>query len=430
MTYKNIRRFLDTPPKQKIKLGLGRVRQALIQLGAPQKKYPAVIIGGTNGKGSVTAMLASILTETGYKVGWYTSPHILSYQERFRIDRKMISGKDFIRSFNRIAGRKKALSTTARGESSGLIDMLTAFEIMTLMAFDWFAQEKVDIALLEVGLGGRLDATNVVRPLLSIITNVKHDHHEYLGNTLAKIAREKAGIIKDGIPVITAARRPEALAVIRKTARDKQAPLTVVRPGRSARGPAKWLKGLPGDFQKENLALALAALKTLKKKGWKYSVNNIKAGLSKVAWPGRLEVVRRKPLTILDVGHNPAAALALRQSLAKLWPDYKWDLVLGILSRKDAAGIIGNLAPIAARFYFIPLPGPAWTTNELARLAKRSGRPARCCRSAAEALKMAEKQVRSDSRNGKKTGICLAGSFLTVEAGKLALSSLRKQGSI
>lgn len=420
MDYKQISHFLDTPPRQKIKLGLGRVRRVLDQLGRPQDRYPSIIIGGTNGKGSVVAMLASILAEAGYKVGWYTSPHILSYQERFRIGRRLIPAKDFIRIFNEISGHDSP-DTSAEIQAGRILRDLTAFEIMTVMAFRWFDEKKVDIVLLEVGLGGRLDATNVVKPVLSVITNVEHDHHEYLGNTLTKIAREKAGIIKDGVPVITASKQPAALAVIKKTARQRKAPLIVVR--FNSQKAKVYKTSLAGSFQKENQALAVAALAVLRNKGWRIPEKAVRTGFKKVRWPGRLEIVKRQPLMIFDVAHNPAAATALRESLKSLWPDRRWIFILGILRRKDAAGIIEALAPIAAKFYFVPLDGPAYSTDELLKLAEPYGRPAEKCLSVTEAFKKSRSKAKMMLKNNAKAAVCLAGSFLTVEAGKKAIRS-------
>lgn len=336
-----------------IKPGLERVSALLGALGNPQSRIPSIHIAGTNGKGSTAAMIEAALIEAGYSTGLYTSPHLVKFNERIRISGRPVSDREVVRS----AG----VVREALGSLSGEAAKPSFFEFTTAMAFDCFARRKVDIAILETGMGGRWDATNKAEPLVSIITNIGKEHTRYLGTTLAQIAAEKAGIIKPGTPVITAEEKPSALKVIKATARKLSSPLFSLGADFSlaagARG-ALYYTGirkntgairlaLKGDFQIKNAALALAALELICDKGFPVSAAAVRAGLKKTDWPGRIETVSKRPLVIIDSAHNPAGAATLKEALSAM-SFRKLILVAGAMADKDLSGILSPLASIAS----------------------------------------------------------------------------------
>jgi dihydrofolate synthase/folylpolyglutamate synthase len=302
-------------------LGLDRITSLLAGLGSPQLEFKSLHVAGTNGKGSTCAMMATILKEAGYKTGLYTSPHLLSFNERIKINGRDISKSDFAEGISLI---KKA---TRR-----LADTPTIFEVLTALAFWYFAKEKVDYAVIEVGLGGRLDATNVITPLASVITNIDLEHTAVLGATLAKIAAEKSAIIKPGVPAVTAETKPEALRVMKYQA-DKNKSL-LVQVGSQGAG---FETGLIGEHQKTNAVCAVAALRLA---GIGIDKEAIVAGLKKVSWPGRFQIVTKRPLTIFDGAHNPAGARVLVETLAERFPGKKFTFIVGVQKDKDAAAML------------------------------------------------------------------------------------------
>ena len=339
-----------------IKLGLDVVRELLRRLGDPQDAFPAIHVTGTNGKGSTCAFLASMFRAAGYRVGLYTSPHLVKFNERIRIDGAMIADDDVARLYQEI--RPHAAAMAARNET----DQPTFFEVTTAMAFRHFAERRVDVAVIEVGMGGRLDATNVVHPDACVITRIGLEHTENLGRTVERIAREKSGIIKPRVPVVTVDQ--PTLAIIAAKAEELKCPLTVVgrdvrcsRAGFDLEGQDLLLEDgeavaarirLLGAFQPENAAVAYATALAVKAK-WKLTKDDIAKGLSAATWPGRLQVVRRNPVVIVDGAHNAPAAVALAESLRELFPAKKLAFVLGILNDKDLAGIADALGPLASR---------------------------------------------------------------------------------
>jgi len=342
-----------------INLGLQRITSLLGILGNPEKQVPIVHLGGTNGKGSTLAMLASILRAGGYRVGTFISPHLLSYRERFMINGENITEDTFVLLLEEICGTLAEVQRET-GEAP------TEFEVLTALAFLYFAREKVDIALIEVGMGGDIDSTNVVKkPLLSIITNVSLDHQDYLGNTLAEIAQKKSGIIKAGCPVVTASREEEVLQIIRQKAQDCRAPLWEVprdasweRQEETSTGQFFTVQTLQHDYgrlflpfwgqhQVENAVTAILAGEILQEQGWRMEVPTIKQGLAKARWPGRLEVVGRRPLLVLDGAHNPAGIAVLAQWLAEKKEEVQRVLlVIGMLDDKDRALAAHLLEPL------------------------------------------------------------------------------------
>lgn len=348
MTYASSVAYLYSLQKHGIKLGLETMTALTGRLGMPQTRYPALHIGGTNGKGSTAAMTAAVLQAAGYRVGLYTSPHLVEFRERIRVNGEMISESQVARVTERLKG------------ICGPDLSPTFFECTTAMAFQHFADACVDIAVLEVGLGGRFDATNVVTPLACAITTIALDHQEYLGTTLASIAFEKAGIIKPHVPVVVGCVPDEARRTIEQVASNRAAPLSCL--GRdfhstgstpeqfSYSGRARRYDNLhcplEGSHQLDNAACALALLEAAGSNGIEITEQAVRDGLRRVCWEGRIEVVGRRPMMVLDGAHNPAAAAALARYLRtfrQFHPGSRVILVLGMMRDKDHRGFIEPL---------------------------------------------------------------------------------------
>ena len=337
MSYQETIKVLESFQKFGIKLGLHRIQTLSGILNNPQNKFPAIIVAGTNGKGSVCAMLSSILTEAGYKVGLYTSPHLVSYTERYKINNKDISTRDFVRGLKRILKIAKKQK-----------EKPTVFEILTALAFQYFADNNVDLAILEVGLGGRLDATNIANPILSVITNIDLEHTEYLGNTLAAIAREKSGIIKNRVSVVTAEKKNEALKIIRQIALSRQAPFIQV-----INRNLKFKTNLRADYQKINIQTALQAIDSLISLGWEISREQVVEGFKKVVWPGRFQIIKNNPLLIIDGAHNPAGINVFIESYKKLKISTKPIVIFGCQKNKDFIQMLKKLKPMAEQVWLV-----------------------------------------------------------------------------
>src|SRR3989337_282039 len=377
-SYKEAIKYLHNLEIHGINLGLQRITAILKSLGNPHDKLNIIHVGGTNGKGSTSAMIAAVLQKAGYKVGLYTSPHLIKFNERIRINSREIPD----RKIAELAGRIKSISDFGFRISDFKISNLksqitnhkcapTFFEFTTAMAFLYFAEEKVDIAVIEVGLGGRLDATNVGSPIVSIITNIEKDHEAILGSRMTDIAFEKAGIIKgDGI-LISAEAKSATLKVLASECRRKRAAFyrlnrdffiddsekAEVR-GQKIGGITFSFKGrrrvfkdlktnLLGKHQLQNAACALAALEVLEEDGYDITESAVRKGLENIFWPGRLEIVSKRPLIVLDCAHNPAGAAVLKHALQREFNYKRLFLILGIMPDKDIKGIISTLAPIA-----------------------------------------------------------------------------------
>jgi dihydrofolate synthase/folylpolyglutamate synthase len=339
--------YLETLHPRAIAMGLDRVSAVYARLGV-EIACPVIIVGGTNGKGSTCAMLESIYRAAGLRVGLFTSPHLISFRERIQVNRQLIPEVAVVRLVGEL---QPLLKQFPAGHHP------TFFEVVTVMALKFFAEQKCDLVIWETGLGGRLDATNIVTPLAGVITNIQFDHQQWLGDTLEKIAAEKAGIIKPGVPVITAADEPEALAVIEKTARGKNAPLIkVAQASRLHAAAGTAALPLPGDHQRLNAALALAVVEALQSK-IPASDSAIRTGLETVNWPGRLQLVTRPSgqIFLLDGAHNVAGAKVLRKALEKYFGGTRRILVLGVLQDKDWRHICETLAPLAARILTVPV---------------------------------------------------------------------------
>jgi dihydrofolate synthase/folylpolyglutamate synthase len=329
------------------KFGLENTCKLAALAGNPQDRLRFIHVAGTNGKGSTCAMLESIYRTAGLRVGLFTSPHLVSFRERIQVNRQLIPEAEVVRLVEELQPLFKQFPTGHHP---------TFFEVVTVMALKFFAEQKCNLVIWETGLGGRLDATNIVVPLAGVITNIALDHQQWLGDTVEKIAAEKGGIIKPDVPVITAAEDPEALAVIEKSARGKNAPLIKVTPAscRSAAGTA----ALPllGDHQHLNAALAAATVETLQNL-IPVSRAAVRAGLEAVQWPGRMQLIQMPggQKILLDGAHNVAGAKVLRQALEKYFGGTRRVLVLGVLQDKDWRQICETLAPLAARIYTVPV---------------------------------------------------------------------------
>ncbi|MBC8178071.1 MAG: bifunctional folylpolyglutamate synthase/dihydrofolate synthase [Deltaproteobacteria bacterium] len=347
-TYQESVNYLYGLQKYGIKFGLSKTSNLLKTFGNPHKGRRYIHIAGTNGKGSVAAFIASILKETGLKVGFYSSPHLVRFTERFKISGEEI---DQGKAMELIEELRTAFSPE---------EPPTFFEATTAMALIYFARENTDLSIMEVGMGGRLDATNVITPLVSGITNISMEHQDFLGNRLLDIAKEKAGIIKRGVDVITAATQSPVIRTLEATARDRGAPLW--RVGKEIRyrttatgfhysGPGLRLRGLrlglKGMMQTRNAALALGIIEKLVEKGIAVSEEDIRKGLRNTAWPGRMHIVGTSPTILLDGGHNPAALRALAHSIRNGFKYRRLVLVIGVMADKEINQMLRAIIPLA-----------------------------------------------------------------------------------
>ena len=349
MSYSEAIRFLYDLQFFGMKLGLENALRLAALAGNPQERLRFLHVAGTNGKGSTCAMLEGIYRAAGLRVGLFTSPHLVSFAERIQVDRRLIGQGDVARLVE--AMRSLLQSGEFRGAPP------TFFEVVTVMALQHFAGQGCDLVIWETGLGGRLDATNIVTPLASVITNIQLDHQKWLGETLAEIAREKAGIIKPGIPVITSTADPAALEVIAQTARARQALLTVVTAPDLEIGDYEI--GLSGEHQRTNAALAVAVARVLRER-LPVPDAAIRAGLKEVQWAGRLQKVARAngQIILLDGAHNPAGAQSLAAALPGMTPSgagRRPALILGAMRDKDYAAICQILAPLAGKILLAPI---------------------------------------------------------------------------
>ena len=375
---------------------LDRMRNLLRHLGDPHLATPVVHIAGTKGKGSTAAMVSQILVGAGHCVGLFTSPHLERFEERIRIDGVPIEPEELVEFVDQIA----QVTTMIDAESGGLKP--TFFELTTALGWLAFRKRRVRIAVLEVGLGGRLDSTNICRPEVCAITSISRDHTHILGSRLSQIATEKAGIIKEGIPVVCGELPAEAEATVRRIAAEQSAEMTVASSLVALSG------NLIGDHQKKNAAVAVAIIEQLRRRGWTVSDEAISAGLRNVTWPARVEVMSRQPLVILDAAHNWASCGALLDSLNSLHKSGRRILIFATSADKDAAGLLRRLAPefdtlILTAFQLNPRALPV---AELSRIATQvTARRVHVAADPASAWKAARRLSQSDSL------ICVAGSF-------------------
>ena len=378
MNYPQARRLLEGLPSR-VKPGLDRINRLLDALGRPEQGFPAVHIGGTNGKGSVTAMLAAILRAAGYRVGRFTSPDLLDFRDRIAVNGNWIPK-------TRLAMIVDRLEPVLTGPDSP-----TMFELLTAIAFAYFVEEHVDIAVVEVGLGGRYDATNVVQSVLSVLTNVDRDHMDLLGDTIEKIAWEKAGIAKPNVPFLLGPLSSAADKVVAKVAQSTGAPIvrteevTVEEIHRDLAGAVYRITGpnlppeviipLVGGYERENLRAALAAVVILREQGWVIPSTAVIEGLRTVCWPGRFEVVGQNPWIILDGAHNLPGTQVLVPDIERFLPNRaRRTLLFGILADKEFAPICELLFPLFSRIVLTQSESPrALPPRALLPIARRYG---------------------------------------------------------
>ncbi len=352
-SYNNTIDYLYSLQKYGIKLGLDNINKLMQILGNPHNSFRAIHVAGTNGKGSTAAAIASVLHSGGFRTGLFTSPHLISFTERISINQKRITEEDVMN-----------ISSKIREKLSGADINPTFFEFVTAMAFYYFSIHKVELAVIETGLGGRLDSTNVVKPVITLITNISLDHCEFLGDSIAEITYEKAGIIKDNTPVLSASLDPDVISRLTEIARQHNAEAHFF--GRDFNGTLKNMNAnriiidysgdnkindisvpVTGRYQLYNICLAIRTCELLMNKGVSLSVDSIIAGLQKISLEGRLEHVSHNPLIVIDGAHNPAAAASLSESITSIYPDKKIILIAGIMADKNIHGILHPLFKIA-----------------------------------------------------------------------------------
>jgi len=413
-SYEDALKFIDALQFKGIRPGLKDIAYALACFGHPQMRFSAVHIAGTNGKGSTAAIVASILERAGYKVGLFTSPHLHSVRERIQINRKLVLKSDFAQLVAKI---KSKLSIS-----------LTYFEFLTLLAFIYFAEKKVDIVVVETGLGGRLDATNVLLSKVSIITNVHLEHQKWLGRSLKSITLEKGGIIKSQVPLITGVTQPQVIHLLQSLCHLKQAPF--YRLGKDfkyrtqgdyfhyygLRNVFRHLRiGLLGPHQIRNASLALGAIEILSGSNFLINEDHIRNGLENTNWPGRFEVIKKRPYIILDGAHNPAGAEALKKTISQCHFKRLF-LILGVMQDKDIKRMVKILAPLA---YLVIVTTPnierAASAEYLKRLVQTYNQRVKMAFSVKNAIEQALTSAKDDDL------VLVTGSLYTVAETKEVL---------
>ncbi len=401
---------------------LTRIQTLVHALGDPQRAYPSIHVAGSKGKGSVSAFCAAALQAEGYKVGLYTSPHLKDFEERIQINRKPIPRADFIDLFDQIR------------PFVAQVDGLTTFELVTAAAFLYFQQQNIDVAVIEVGLGGRVDATNVIMPVVSVITALYLEHTAILGKTLDKIAYQKAGIIKPQVPVVLSPQRPEAAAVVVQIAAEKNAPLTRMKFDydfepleTSLDGQRFTLQSLPegellefsigllGQHQIENASTAYVALQKFAERSLPVSEASIHEGFAQTEWAARFEVLHRAPPVVVDSAHNPDSARQLRETISEYFPGRTVTLILGVSVDKDIGGIIAELAPCTRQVICTQSTHPrAMETQQLVERMTPFGIPTKGCDQVGDALQLALDAV------SPNTVILVTGSIFVAATGRIA----------
>ena len=402
MTYQETLDYIHNVNPTFCNPGLSRISHLCDCLGHPEKGLRFIHVGGTNGKGSVCAMLNAILTAAGYRVGLYTSPYIRRFNERMQVSGEPISDEELIE-----------LTARVRPFADAMDDKPTEFELITAVAFDFFARKNCDVVILEVGLGGRLDSTNVIEnPLLSIITDIDLDHTAILGNTIEAIAAEKAGIIKPSRPCLYGGKENGAYRTISQVASQKNAPFLGVDRS-ECKIKSMTLDGtvfdlapyqnlhlsLLGSYQPGNAALVLRALSILEKEGLSVSEDAIRKGLSSVHWPARFELLRRDPVVLYDGGHNPNGITAAVNSIKQYFFERKVNILIGVMQDKNYAEMIGMLKEVTHRAFTVRPENPrALAADALAKAFEDHGIPATPGVDFADAVRAALQASRAENR--------------------------------
>ncbi|MBO4364797.1 MAG: bifunctional folylpolyglutamate synthase/dihydrofolate synthase, partial [Eggerthellaceae bacterium] len=404
--------YINEPRWRSSRPGLERIAELMGRLGNPQDSLRFVHVAGTNGKGSTCAFLASILQRAGYKTGLFTSPYIIEFSDRIRVNGENISPEDLL-----------AVTLDVREEAEAMDDHPTEFELMTAVALLHFARVGCDICVLEVGLGGSMDSTNIIpAPEVCVIVPIDYDHTDLLGNTLTQIASEKAGIVKPGSVVVSAVQQPEAAAVLEAACERNGCALSYVdldvlsgTPLCFSYGELSDLRiGLLGSYQTQNAALAIEAACALRERGFAIGDDALREGLADTYWPGRFEVVAHYPTFIVDGGHNPQGAKALVDSLELNFPCRRVVFMMGVLRDKDYTFMVDTIAPLAEAFVCITPPSPrALSAEDLAHVIDASA----ACPSDASieaATSIAEGVVRARQLAGPDGIVCACGSLYSI----------------
>lgn len=427
--------YINEPRWQNSRLGLDRIRELLDRLGRPQDNLKFVHVAGTNGKGSTCAYLSSILQEAGYRTGLFTSPFIETFEERIRVNGCNISLDELAE-----------ITIVVRDQSEDMIDHPTEFELMTAVALVYFARCACDIVVLEVGLGGRLDSTNVIdAPEVAVIARIGLDHTALLGSTLAAIAGEKVGIVKSGVPVVSWPQEPEAMTVVEQAAYRQGSVLRVPDFSQLHVGAVDGHRGGPvrlfdyrslcnletfllGSYQPANAALAIETAWVLRKGGWDIPDAAVRAGVVQARWPGRFEVVdagQERATVVVDGGHNPQGAQALVDSLADVFPDKKPVFIVGVLEDKNYSEMLEIILPYGSGFVAIAPDNPrALSADKLARAIRWTGQDmlgCAACTNSSVACDMPDALAQARNLAGVHGLICAFGSLYSIAALKAAL---------
>ncbi len=390
MNYEEARAYLENYTWSKSRNGLVRMKELMNRLGDPHKGLRFVHVAGSNGKGSTCAMLASVLKVAGYRTGLYISPHIEDFRERIQLNGENIPED----RLTEITGRLRSAVESMEGHPSW-------FEMVTAVAFCYFLEEKCDIVVLETGMGGEFDCTNIIdAPEAAVLTNIGLEHREFLGDTLKEIAGTKSGIIKPGCIAVAYDNQPEVRAVIERKARECAVPLVFADPsevrltGRNLDGQKfEWKGGeyhlpLHGEHQLRNVSVVLETVRALRMQGWIIPDEAVRQGLADVHWPARFEILSRKPLFILDGGHNKQCAQAAAESIREYLPDDKVTLLIGIQEHKDYMGVLDTLLPVTEKCCCVTPPGgKGLPAAELAEIIIGRGVPAVSFESISEAVR-------------------------------------------
>lgn len=427
MTYEQAMEKVNHRLRFGIKPGLERISALLEKLGNPQKQLKFVHVAGTNGKGTTCTLIAGALKAAGYRTGLYTSPYVLEFRERFQIDGKMIPEEELIQQVQVVSAAADEME--AKGET------ITEFEFITALALRWFSHRKCDIVVLEVGMGGRFDATNVIDvPEVAAVASISLDHTAVLGDTVGQIAFEKAGIIKPGGTVVCYPdQKPEALLVLEEAAKERGAnfrlaQLSMVKEQEcSIYGTLLLYRAEPllvpfvGEHQVKNAVTALTALEVLQEKGWKISLRAIQEGFAQARIPARMEILGRDPLILLDGGHNPGCAAALREVLTQHLSGKKLVAVMGMMADKDSRTALSILAPLFSAVRTLRPENPrSLSAEELAEEAAVWCEDSQPCQEGAQALAEAEKLA------GEDGAVIVCGSFyLAAEVRPMLLEKSR-----
>lgn len=425
--------FIDSEaklPRLPVEFNLPRTGALLTAFGEPQKSFPSVVVAGTKGKGSTSVMIEAMARAAGYRVGLWTSPHLHSYRERMQVNRVPISRDELVAYVQRFQPTIGQFDVDRYGTPS-------VFDLSFAIALRYFADQNVDLAVLEVGLGGRYDSANAVTPVVSVITSISYDHMQVLGDTLAKIAYQKAGIAKAGVPLITLPQPPEAMQVIEQVAREVGAPLALAErahwamDGRTLVDDAEAPRleaiiqqsvALRGSFQRENARVAVGVVLLLREQGWHVADAAMGRGLADASWPGRVEVVPGEPPVVLDGAHNGDSAQRLVEALQELFPNRRLVLVFGTTRDKDVAGMFDALLPAAHALVLTHSRHPRAESN-VSLLRERAEHYARSGRQLAidVAEDVPEALEKANSLAGPHDVICVTGSLFVVAAAREAL---------